>query len=102
MVSDKGEVKLLQLLCHMLNAKLVIEVGVFIGYTTLAVAQKLPAEGKGNFIHSTCCLPKLKVLSNKCSRWISTENTLQSGSLFGRKLDKHTRLTFESRLLLTA
>lgn len=44
MMSAKEETKLLQLLVCMLKAKLVVEVGVFLGYTTLALAQALPTD----------------------------------------------------------
>src|SRR4029077_5669724 len=41
---DQGQ--LMQLLVRMLGAKRTIEVGVFTGYSSLAVALALPAEGK--------------------------------------------------------
>lgn len=42
----KEEAKLLCLLCRMLHARIVIEVGVFVGYTTLALAQTLGENGR--------------------------------------------------------
>ncbi len=46
MMSAKEETKLLTMLCRMLDAKTVIEVGVFLGYTTLALAQTLGENGR--------------------------------------------------------
>lgn len=40
------EAAFLAWLCQLINAKKVLEVGVYLGYTTLAIAQVLPADGK--------------------------------------------------------
>lgn len=46
LMGAKEVTKTLQLLCKMLQAAVVIEVGVFVGYTTLALALALPDDGK--------------------------------------------------------
>jgi len=46
MSSSPDEVQFLQFLVDVTHATKVIEVGVFLGYTTLALAQKLPSDGK--------------------------------------------------------
>jgi len=46
MMGSPDEAQFLGLLCKILNAKKVIEVGVYMGYTTLALALQLPADGK--------------------------------------------------------
>ncbi len=40
------QVSLIQLLCRLMNARVAVEVGVYLGYTTLALAQALPADGR--------------------------------------------------------
>ena len=46
MLSGADQVQLLQMVVAMLDARRTIEVGVFTGYTTLAVALALPPDGK--------------------------------------------------------
>jgi len=46
MMSAPEEAQLLALLANLIQARRVIEVGVFTGYTTLALAQALPTDGQ--------------------------------------------------------
>eukprot|EP00397_Hematodinium_sp_SG-2012_P041882 GEMP01046226.1.p1 GENE.GEMP01046226.1~~GEMP01046226.1.p1 ORF type:complete len:227 (+),score=58.92 GEMP01046226.1:38-718(+) len=46
MTGSADEAKFLSLVCQMIGAKKVIEVGTFLGTTTLAIAQNLPEGGK--------------------------------------------------------
>jgi len=46
MMGDPSEAALFKLLISAMNVKRIVEVGVFTGYTTLAMAQSLPDSGK--------------------------------------------------------
>jgi O-methyltransferase len=46
MNSAKEETKFLQLLCKLIRCRTAIEVGVYLGYTTLALAQAMPEDGR--------------------------------------------------------
>lgn len=46
MMGSPDEANFLSWLCELINAKLVLEVGVFRGSTSLAIAKALPADGK--------------------------------------------------------
>jgi len=46
LMGDPSEAALFQLLISAMNVKRIVEVGVFTGYTTLAMAQSLPDSGK--------------------------------------------------------
>lgn len=46
MVSGAFQAKLLQMLCQMIQAKRVIEIGTFTGFATLAMAEVMPENGK--------------------------------------------------------
>ena len=46
MMGDPSEAALFKLLLSAMNVKRIVEVGVFTGYTTLAMAQSLPDSGK--------------------------------------------------------
>jgi len=46
MMGAPDEAQLFQILLRLMGAKKVVEIGVFTGYTTLAIAEALPADGK--------------------------------------------------------
>lgn len=46
MIASVEEGKFFQVLCRLIRAKRVLEVGVFLGYTTLALAKALPDDGE--------------------------------------------------------
>ncbi len=46
MITDPEQTQFLTLLIQLMNAKRVLEVGTFTGYSTLAIANALPADGR--------------------------------------------------------